>query len=172
MKKKTTYKGFDKEFKCRDFQYEVGKTYTHKGTINICNSGFHSCENPLDIFNYYLPSTSRFGECEISGKTYIHDSDSKVVSSKISVKSEINLFKIIKLGVEYILSKVDFKNNKESNTGNQSAATNTGNYSAATVEGKESIAIVTGKDSKAKGKKGCWLVLTERNIDYKILGVR
>ena len=47
------------------------------------------------------------------------------------------------------------------NTGNWSAATNTGDRSAAVVLGKESIAIATGYESKAKGKKGCWLVLTE-----------
>lgn len=73
--------------------------------------------------------------------------------------------------MKFILDKVNWKDNKESNTGNysaatntgyQSAATNTGDYSAAEVTGKESIAIVTGKDSKAKGGIGCWIVLTER----------
>ena len=67
------------------------------------------------------------------------------------------------------------------NTGNRSAATNTGNWSAAmntgvcsaaTVEGKESIAIVTGNGSKARGKRGCWLVLTERESKTHILGVQ
>ena len=58
------------------------------------------------------------------------------------------------------------------NTGYRSAATNTGNRSAASVEGKESIAIVTGKNSKAKGALRDWLVLTERDDDWKILGVK
>ena len=58
------------------------------------------------------------------------------------------------------------------NTGNFSAATNTGYRSAASVEGEESIAIVTGKDSKAKGAVGDWLVLTERDDDWHILGVK
>ena len=59
-----------------------------------------------------------------------------------------------------------------SNTGYCSSASNTGNYSSASVNGKESVAIVTGRDSKAKGAIGCWLVLTERDEDYHILGMQ
>lgn len=61
---------------------------------------------------------------------------------------------------------------KATNTGDRSAATNTGDCSAATVEGKESIAIVTGNGSKASGKRGCWLVLTERDKENHVLGVQ
>ena len=47
------------------------------------------------------------------------------------------------------------------NTGYQSAATNTGYRSVATVSGGESVACALGYEGKAKGTKGCWLVLAE-----------
>ncbi len=40
------------------------------------------------------------------------------------------------------------------------------------MEGAESVAIVTGKDSRASGALGCWLVLTERDDDYRIVSVK
>ena len=40
------------------------------------------------------------------------------------------------------------------------------------MEGEESLAIVTGYKSKAKGAIGCWLVLTERNENMKIMCVK
>ena len=175
-----SYKGFDKDLKCRGFQYEVGKDYKQEGTIKCCNNGFHACEFPLDVFNYYAPGgNSRYCTVTQSGVTDKEGGDSKVASSKIHIETEIGLDGIIKAGVKFILDKVNWKNQKKSNTGYGSAATNTGDGSAATntgdgsaatntgdqsaakVSGKESIAIVTGKDSKAAGALGDWIVLTE-----------
>ena len=171
----TGFKGFDKDLKCRDYQYEVGKEFEEEGKIEACSNGFHFCENPFDVLGYYPPSTeegsSRYCIVKGSGNIDRDGDDTKVACSKLHISAEIGLKGIIEAGVKFILDKVNWKDNKESNTGYQSAATNTGNYSAATntgyqsaaeVTGKESIAIVTGKDSKAKGGIGCWIVLTER----------
>ena len=166
------YKGFDKDLKCRDTQYEVGKTYEMDGDIKCCNSGFHACENPLDVFDYYAPADSRYCKVEQSGTLSKDADNSKVASSQIRIQCEIGLKGIIEAGVKFIFDKVNWKDNEESNTGYCSAATNTGNCSAAKVSGEESIAIVTGGDSKASGTLGCWLVLTERDENYHIKEVK
>ena len=186
------FKGFDKDLKCRDFQYEIGKEYTEE-KADICNCGFHACEFPMDVFNYYPPSDSRYCEVELEANNQKSSDDSKRVGKKISVKAEIGIAGIIKAGVEYIKEQVNWEDDKATNTGNQSAATNTGDQSAATntgyqsaatntgyrsaaiVEGKESIALATGIDSKAKGKIGCFIVLAEwKEIDneYHIVDVK
>ena len=189
----TGFKGFDKDLKCRDCQYEVGKKFEEEGKIEACSNGFHFCENPLDVLGYYPPydekGSNRYCIVKGSGNIDRDGNDTKVACSKLYISAEIGLKGIIEAGVKFILDKVNWKDNKKSNTGDQSAATNTGNQSAATntgdqsaatntgnqsaatntgnqsaaeVTGKESIAIVTGKDSKAKGSIGCWIVLTER----------
>lgn len=162
----TGFKGFDKDLKCRDYQYEVGKEFEEEGKIEACSNGFHFCENPFDVLGYYPPSTekgsSRYCIVKGSGNIDRDGDDTKVACSKLHISAEIGLKGIIEAGVKFILDKANWKDNKESNTGDRSAATNTGNQSAAEVTGKESIAIVTGKDSKAKGGIGCWIVLTER----------
>ena len=144
------YKGFDKDLKCCGFQYEVGKDYEQDGNIKCCNNGFHACEFPLDVFNYYAPGrNSRYCTVTQSGVTDKKEGDSKVASSKIHIETEIGLDGIIKAGVKFILDKVNWKNQKESNTGNRSAVTNTGDYSAATNTGDQSAATNTGYQSAA-----------------------
>ena len=168
------FKGFDKDLKCRDFQYEIGKEYTEE-KADICNCGFHACEFPMDVFNYYPPSDSRYCEVDLEENGQKSSDDSKRVGKKISVKAEIGTAGIIKAGVEYIKEQVNWEDDKATNTGNQSAATNTGYQSAAIVEGKESIALATGINSKAKGKIGCFIVLAEWkeiNYEYHIVDVK
>ena len=168
------FKGFDKDLKCRDFQYEIGKEYTEE-KADICNCGFHACEFPMDVFGYYPPSDSRYCEVDLEENGQKSSDDSKRVGKKISVKAEIGIAGIIKAGVEYIKEQVNWEDDKATNTGDRSAATNTGNQSAAIVEGKESIALATGINSKAKGKIGCFIVLAEWkeiNYEYHIVDVK
>ena len=174
------FKGFDKDLKCRGFQYEIGKDYEQEGEVKCCERGFHFCENPFDVFGYYSPSDSRYCEVEGYGNADKANDDSKVATSNIHISAEIGLNGLINAGVKFILDKVNFNDSKSTNTGkcsaatntgDRSAATNTGDYSAATntgdcsaatVEGKGSVAIVTGKDGRARGVLGSWIVLTER----------
>lgn len=167
------YKGFDKDLKCRDYQFEVGKEYEEE-KADICNCGFHACENPLDVFGYYPPADSRYCEVDLDVNDQKSD-DSKRVGKRIKINAEIGLPGLIKAGVGYIKDQVDWEHAKVSNTGDWSAATNTGNQSAATVTGKESVAMAVGCDSKAKGALGCYLVLSEwKRIDgeYHIVDVQ
>jgi hypothetical protein len=141
------FKGFDNTLKCRDFQYELGKTYTHKGTVNLCFSGFHFCENPFDVWSYYGP-TNRFAQVEAEGVSKQTESDSKRVAKTLHIEAELTLPGFIGAGVKFILDKADFETSA-TNTGNYSAATNTGDYSAATNTGNYSAATNTGDYSAA-----------------------
>ena len=151
------YKGFDPDLKCRGFQYEVGEEYDMDKAVS-CQTGFHFCENPFDVFNYYAPSDekgmSRFCEVEGSGD-FDQSGNDKVACTHIKINSEIGLNGLIKAGIKFILDKVNWKDGKESNTGDFSAATNTGNCSAATNTGNCSAATNTGNCSAATNTGNC-----------------
>ena len=97
-----SYKGFDKDMKCRDFQYEVGKEYDMDGEIKCCNRGFHACKSPLEVWDYYDMLNSRFAEVEQSGKIDEEEKSTKVCSSHIKIKAELKLADIINIGVEWL----------------------------------------------------------------------
>ena len=151
-KKIKGYKGFNPDMTCRYFKYEVGKEY-ETDKAKACEAGFHFCENPFDVWEYYPPCgeegrLNRFCEVEGSGDTDNSHSD-KIACTHIKVGAEIGLQGIINAGVKFIMDKVTGDGKKESNTGYRSAATNTGNLSAATNTGNLSAATNTGYRSAA-----------------------
>ena len=97
-----SYKAFDKDMKCRDFQYEVGKEYEMDGHIECCTRGFHACESPLEVFDHYDMLNSRFAEVEQSGTIDREEGSTKVCSSRIKIKAELKLADIINIGVEWL----------------------------------------------------------------------
>ncbi|EPA8481903.1 hypothetical protein ACQ68S_004596 [Salmonella enterica subsp. enterica serovar Rissen] len=160
-----TFKGFNKDLKCRDFQFEIGKTFHHDGKVEACVSGFHACECPFDVFSYYSPADSRFAETISFGITNREeDGDTKIASASITIKAELTLPQFIQRGIEWIWSKIDKSLEQQimcgdwsaaTNTGNCSAATNTGNCSAATNTGNRSAATNTGDWSAATNTGNC-----------------
>lgn len=143
------YKGFDRDLKCRGFQYEIGKEYEEK-EAEACEKGFHACENPLEVFRYYPPCDgNRYCEVEQDGELSKHGGDSKVASTKIKIGVELGLKGLIQAGVSFILDKVNWKADAATNTDAQSAAVNLGYRSAATNTGDLSAAMNTGFQSAA-----------------------
>ena len=181
------YKGFDKDFKCKDLQYEVGKTFTHTGEVLLCSSGLHFCENPLDVLRYYQPATSRYAEVEAEGVSENKEDDSKRVSSSLHVKAEITLSALIGIGVKFLLNKTTTvptsgysspaatsgNYSPAATSGNYSPAATSGDYSPAATAGKESIAASLGREGKAKAALGSWIVLAEYKCDsLEVLSVK
>ena len=153
------FKGFDKSLSCRGFKYEVGKTYDLKGEVECCKRGFHFCEYPLEVFDYYPPCTSRFCQVEGGGNVDKSEADSKVAASHIHISSEIGLNGLIDEGVKYILNKADCYGGKTINTGGYSVSTRTTHYSVAINKGGHSTATNTGFCSTAKNS-GIYSVAT------------
>ena len=96
------YKGFNKDLKCRDFQYEVGKEYEINGEIECCKRGFHACKSPMEVWDHYDMLNSRFAEVELSGKIEEEENSTKVCSSCIKIKAELKLADIINIGIEWL----------------------------------------------------------------------
>ncbi|KTN01432.1 hypothetical protein [Salmonella enterica] len=186
-----TFKGFNKDLKCRDFQFEIGKTFHHDGKVEACGSGFHACECPFDVFSYYPPAESRYAETISFGITDSEEGgDTKIASSSITIKDELTLPQFIQRGIEWIWSKIDKSLEQQiisgnwsaatntgnrsaaTNTGNRSAATNTGNWSAAEVSGSQSVAAAFGIEGKARASEGGAIVLCYRDEDGELIHIR
>jgi len=83
------YKAFDLGWKCRDFQYEIGKTYVlpEGQELKICECGFHFCANPIDVFGYYTFSDNTL-IAEIEALGNIKQEGTKYCTDKIKIVKE------------------------------------------------------------------------------------
>ena len=143
------YKGFDKDLKCRGFQYEIGKEYETDEAV-LCEKGFHACENPLDTFRYYVLGGSRLCELELEDVSDEMDSDdSKRVAKKIKIGAELDIKCLIKATFEYVKERCT--NNE---IGGYGSALN-GGYGSALNGGDGSV--LRGKET-SKFKGGKWSV--------------
>jgi hypothetical protein len=83
------YKAFNSNFTCRDYQFEVGKTYELPSDekLVLCQSGFHYCKWPLDCDNYYIPSRFRYALIEALGE--IVSVGDKCATNKMKIVKEL-----------------------------------------------------------------------------------
>ena len=182
------YKGFDKDLKCRNFQYEIGKTY-EESTAELCESGFHACERPLDVFKYYAPGKmSRYCEVNLDDVSDQMSNDSKRCGKKISVKAEIGIAGLVRAQIQYVNEHTTMKHTDPKHatagdfgaaTAGESGAATAGNFGAATAgkygaatAGKYGAATAgkygaaTSRGYVSVGENGCGLVRGE-NVKIK-----
>ena len=143
------YKGFDKDLKCRGFQYEIGKSYEHDGKVKACQGGFHACEDPLDVFSYYTPNNSRYCEVEQSGEIDKPIDDSKVASGKIKIGAEIGLKGLLEAGIKFRMERCTYSGESVTN-GCQAGAQATGYQAGAQATGYQAGAQATGYQAGAQ----------------------
>ena len=163
-----SYKGFDKDLKCKGFQYEVGKEYEIEGEIKCCERGFHACESPMEVFDYYDMLNLRFAEVEQSGQIDKKDDNksTKICSSRIKIKAELNLADIINIGIEWLKditssSKVKADTYLNDNGGDYAKIGSSGDSAKINSTGEYSVIMCAGKNSAAKAKAGSWITLSE-----------
>jgi len=183
-------KGTDTDIKCRGYQFEIGKSYTHGGAVSACDGGFHACpvdQHPLSVFEFYAPGTSRYWEVTQSGD--MSKKDTKLASAKITIDFELSIGDLVKRAWDYVWNAADKSDVKSHATGNRGAASSTGDYGAASSTGyrgaasstgdygaasstgNRGAAMATGFNGRVMGANGNAIFAVERNHNYDIISV-
>ena len=118
------FKVFNPDWTCRDFQYEVGKTFEENVKPGCCGRGFHFCKEAIDCFNYYAFNPKN-KVAEVIALGDLDTEGDKSCTNKIQIVREvpwIEVLTIVNIGKE---------NTGIGNTGNCNAGNeNTGDWSS------------------------------------------
>ena len=181
------YKGFNKDFTCRGFQFEEGKEYEEEEAV-LCEKGFHACTNPLDVLNYYNDVEGKYCEVELDEVSNDKkENDSKICGKRIKINAEIGFVGLFKMGIEWLKEQTIFSKNdtkelekssgddaKIGSSGDDAKIGSSGNYAkigssgyGAKIgsSGKNSVVMCAGNNSIAKAKIGSWITLAEWGRD-------
>ena len=179
------YKGFNKNMKCRGFQYEVGKEY-ETDRAEVCEAGFHACEHPLAVWDYYPPCDgNRFCEVEQGGE--METCDGKTASTKLKVGAEIGIPGLVKAHVEWVkeqtkdATKIGSSGDsaqigssgdsakigssgdyaKIGSSGYYAKIGSSGDYARIKCDGKRAVVACAGANAKVNAPIGTWVCLPE-----------
>ena len=169
------FKGFDPDMKCRGKQYAENTVFEEE-KAEMCQSGMHFCENPLDVLNYYplLNDDNKFNEfAPVEALAETNKENDKSVTTKLKVGAKLGLSGFIKAAVEFSLEwlkKVDF--NKEASSGNYSTLASSGNDSTLASSGNDSTLASSGFNSTlAAAGHGCSLEATGADSVVASIGI-
>ena len=163
------YKGFNKDFTCRGFQFEEGKEYEEEEAV-LCEKGFHACTNPLDVLNYYNDMEGKYCEVELDEVSNDKkENDSKICGKRIKINAEIGFVGLFKMGIEWLKGQTIFSKNDtkelEKSSGDGAKIGSSGYGAKIGSSGKNSVVMCAGNNSIAKAKIGSWITLAEWGRD-------
>jgi len=154
----TAFKGFNKDLKCRDFQFEIGKTFAHEGEVKACNSGFHSCVNPMDVLSYYQiidnnGEINRFAIVEAYRSISKGTDDSKIASAEITIKAELMFPEFINKAVQSVINLCAKKASsgnyaQQASSGDNAQQASSGNYAQQASSGNNAKQASSGNYAK------------------------
>ena len=170
------YKGTDRNMQCLGKQYVLGKKEVDDGAIRCGDKGYHSCEAPFDVLRYYPNiNGNRFFEAEAGGEIDKKENDdTKLASSELTLKSEIDFAGLVKAQIEYTRKKAE-----TGTAGGDWSNLVGGNWSnlvggnGSNLVGSNGSNLVGGNSSLIIGRNGCnvkgglhsVIVLTEWKYD-------
>ena len=87
----------------------LGKKEVDDGAIRCGDKGHHSCEAPFDVLRHYPNiNGNRFFEAEAGGEIdKAENDDTKLASSELTLKSEIDFAGLVKAQIEYTRKKAE-----------------------------------------------------------------
>ena len=162
----------------------LGKKEVADGAIRCEDKGYHSCEAPFDVLRYYPNiNGNRFFEAEAGGEIDKKENDdTKLASSELTLKSEINFAGLVKAQIEYTRKKAEtgtaggnwsnLVGGNWSNLVGGNESNLVGGYKSNLMGGNESN-LAGGNSSLIIGRNGCnvkgglhsVIVLTEWRYD-------
>jgi len=142
------YKAFNKGMLCQDFQYAENTEYSIKENPKLCEKGFHFCENPLNILDYYNLCDSEFAEIESLGKT--ETDNLKTVTNKIKIRIKLDLKAFINASFKFLWEKCKISENGDiqAASGDSSQLAASGYSSQLAASGNSSQLAASGDSSQ------------------------
>ncbi len=125
------YKAFNTGWKCRDFQYEIGKTYElpEGQELKMCECGFHFCKNPIDVFGYYeMKDDVLIAEVEALGE--IQQEGTKYCTNKIRIVKEFTRKQLRALILDGSYNTGDYNSGHYNSGDYNSGDYNSGHYNS------------------------------------------
>lgn len=153
------FKGFNSDMTCTlgkgTFKYEIGKTYKEK-EANCTRNGFHCCENPLDVLQWYDNQDSRFCVVKADGEINQDNVETKISCTELTVVKEVTRLELAALGCEYIRKHPKRDDKSEFLIRDRGEC-----------ENKSGFIIVRGKYPKAKAVNGGTFFLLQEEKNTK-----